>query len=136
MPDEEEQKGKVVEFPAEGDRMPPPRLPGPVGRIATGHPLLRPLAIALILLAILLAVQIVSAALGGGCRSPENKGPTTFTETYREPGTITYQGSKLRGWFLDSRRQHFMAEDGRRFTYVDSHERESSTVSGHWRLME
>jgi hypothetical protein len=45
-------------------------------------------------------------------------------------------GEIVRGWFLDPERQHFMTEDGRRFTFVDSHTRDGERVSGHWRLME
>lgn len=136
MADEEEQEGQVVEFPSEEDRLPPPRLPSPVGHIGSGHPLRRPLVIALIILGLILAVHFLVTIVQGGCSAPNNSEPTTFMEMHREPGAIAYEGKRLQGWFLDVERQHFLAEDGRRFTYVDSHEREGYPVCGHWRLME
>ncbi len=133
MPETQEEKnGELVDFPVEEIRMPPERLPRPVGRIASGHPLVRPLIIGFILLAIILGIQVIySLVFPGG-----NEGRPTFSESFREEGRIIYEGDRIQGWFLDTERQHFMTEDGRRFTYVDSHEREGAQVTGHWRLIE
>jgi hypothetical protein len=129
---QEEEKGKLVNFPADEERLPSARLPSMVGRIGEGHPLLRPLIIAFVVLAIILGVQVVVSLIG----AHEKNDRATFTESYREAGTITYEGGRLQGWFLDTERQHFLAQDGRRFTYVDAHSREGSPVSGYWRLVE
>ena len=136
MPEQEEDKeGRIVEFPEDAVRLPPERLPAPVGRIVRGHPLRRPLTIAILVLAILFAAYVVFSLFTAKSRSDPGE-PATFTGMYHDPGCITYQGERLEGWFLDPDCQHFQAEDGRRFTYVDPHAREGFPVTGHWRLME
>ncbi len=132
----EEETGRIVEFPPGDYRIPPTRLPRPVGRIAPGHPLQRPLTISIILLALLLLVYIVVSFFTAPPQEPADDEPITFSEMYRESGAITYQDEIVQGWFLDAERQHFMTEDGRRFTYVDPHTREGDPVSGYWRLSE
>jgi len=126
--------GTIVEFPSDETRMPPSRLPNPIGKIPEGHPLKRPITIALIVLGVILIFSIV---YGFVAKPPNGNGKDNFTTgSYRESGTITYENEKISGWFLDIEKQHFMAEDGRRFTFVDSHEREGAPVSGHWRIVE
>ncbi|MFH1675929.1 MAG: hypothetical protein ABIC40_02805 [bacterium] len=124
----------IIEFPSGSDRLPPNRLPGPLGKIAEGHPLKRPITIALIVLAIIL---IFSVVYGLVVKPPkENQNMSFPAGSYRESGAINYEEEKISGWFLDIEKQHFMADDGRRFTFVDSHEREGWPVSGHWRIVE
>jgi hypothetical protein len=129
-------KGVLVDFPEDGFRMPPQRLPHEIGRVDESHPFRKSVVVILISLIIFLAGFIFLA--GATCMSSEKEGDSVkaVTEMFREPGSITYQKEILHGWFLDEKRQHFLAEDGRRFTYVDSHSREGSPVSGYWRLIE
>jgi len=133
---EDEEKGRIVRFPEDEVRMPPARLPGPIGEVPSTHPLRRPLAVLLVILGIFVLVYIAIAIFSGPPELPEDQAPQAFSEMYREPGAITYEDEIIRGWFLDPERQHFMTEDGRRFTYVDSHAREGEPVAGHWRLIE
>lgn len=136
MTNEEEEKGRVVEFPPDPFEMPPQHLPDMIGRMEPGHPLKRPMTIAIIVLGILLVVLIALSIFSGPRPKPGEGEEATFSEMYREPGRITYEDKIIDGWFLDQERQHFMDKSGKRFTYVDSHEREGSPVSGYWRLVE
>ena len=133
---EEEKNGKIVEFPEDAVRMPPPRLPRPVGEIPPGHPFKKVVTVLLIVLGIFVVVYIAIAILSGPPPQPVENIPQSFSEMYREEGAITYEDEILQGWFLEPERQHFMSEDGRRFTYVDSHSREGEPVMGYWRLIE
>ncbi len=136
MPEpKEDEEARLVDFPVEKARIPPTRLPETIGRIAPGHPLTSPMIIALIALGIILAIHIIVSFTTKPSAQDTNS-QTTFSESSREPGSITYDGDRLRGWFLDEERQHFLAEDGSRFTYVDAHSRGGSPVAGHWRLIE
>jgi hypothetical protein len=132
---DDDEHGRLVEFPADEVRMPPARLPQPVGKIAPGHPLLRPLTILIIILGIFVVIYLAASIIAGPPAADVGE-QEPLSETYRESGAITYEGEIVHGWFLDPERQHFMTEDGRRFTYVDSHTRDGERVSGHWRLME
>jgi len=129
---QQEQNGKLVKFPLDGERLPPQRLPKMVGKIDEGHPLLKPLVIAFILLAIILGIQVLVSIYSPN-RQTENR--SSFAETFRESGTITYGGERIDGWFLDSERQHFLSADGQRYTYVNPHERDGKRISGHWRII-
>jgi hypothetical protein len=131
-----EDGGEIVEFPVDSIRMPPQRLPQPIGRIAPGHPLQKPLTIAIWVLGLGIALIFVGSILSGMQIKSDDEYPLTFSEMYREAGAITYDGEIITGWFLDIGKQHFMDEEGKRFTYVDSHSREGQPVSGHWRLVE
>jgi hypothetical protein len=132
----EEENGKIVEFPEDEVRMPPPRLPQPIGEIPPGHPFRKIITVLLIVLGIFVVVYIAIAIMSEPPPQPDENNPTSFSEMYREEGAITYQDEILHGWFLEPERQHFMSEDGRRFTYVDSHSREGEPVMGYWRLIE
>jgi len=133
-PDDE--SGQLVEFPHDETRMPTQSLPRLLGRVADGHPLRRPMTIAIIVLAAIMLVFIAQAVIQGDRHQSDDDSRRGFSELYREEGKITYQDDLLDGWFLDEERQHFMAQDGRRFTYIDSHSREGSPVTGYWRLIE
>jgi hypothetical protein len=128
----EEESGKLVQFPSDAVRMPEPYLPRPVGRIARGHPLIRPLVILLVLFALVLAGHFVFTLFHGV--------PARYvqpaSDIAREAGSITYEGRILDGWYMDPQREHFLSQDGTRYTYVDSHEREGSRVTGHWRIVQ
>jgi hypothetical protein len=135
-PDDHEEDGKLVEFPADAFRMPEPLLPRPVGRIASGHPLKRPLAIALVIFVLILAADFVVTLFHAAHSSADRGNRGAYSNTFRDPGAITYGNQHLNGWFLDPQHEHFQSEDGRRFTHVDSHEREGSEVTGHWRIIQ
>jgi len=94
------------------------------------------MTIAIIVLAAIMLVFIAQAVIQGDRHQSDDDSRRGFSELYREEGKITYQDDLLDGWFLDEERQHFMAQDGRRFTYIDSHSREGSPVTGYWRLIE
>ena len=132
----DEETGRLVEFPSDDARMPTQRLPRLIGKITPGHPLQRPMTIAIIILGLILLIFIAQAIIEGRRGPVDDTDQRGFSEMYREEGRITYQDDLLDGWFLDEDRQHFMALDGRRFTYVDSHTREGSPVTGYWRLIE
>ncbi len=127
---------KIVEFPTDDIRMPTQRLPRDLGRIEDSHPLRKPLRIAIVVLGIFIMVVIVYAFITTPPADREEPGFTSFAESYREPGTITYLDRRIDGWFLEESREHFMDQDGNRYTYVDSHMREGFRVIGHWRLIE
>ena len=133
--EEEREEGILVRFPTDATRMPEPFLPGPLGRVDSSHPLRRPLLIAIIVLFILLFAQITITLISESRKSANVKS-SSLSESYREEGTINYQGKALKGWFLEPERQHFMAEDGRKFTYVNPHKRGDTYVPGYWRLVE
>ncbi len=141
MPEEKE-NGQVVDFPEDEIRMPPTRLPQTIGRMEKGHPLQRPMVIVIIILCVILVVSIIISIQMGPPPEIKNEtagavsNPEMFSEMYRESGAVTYEDEIIQGWFLDTERQHFMDENGRRFTFVDSHQREDFPVSGHWRLIE
>jgi len=121
---------KIVEFPIEEIDIPIDRLPQPIGRVAEGHPLRKPLLMAIIILVLLVAGQIIYTV---STAPPQS---TAREEAFREQGGITYENERLTGWFIDPAHQHFEASDGREFTYVDPHNRENGRVSGHWREVE
>jgi len=133
---EEQEKGIVIEFPENGVRMPTQNLPNVLGRIEDDHPFRRPLGKAIIILGVFLLGYILFASITCDSGRQDSEVREQLTEMFNHPGSITYDGEILAGWFLDSEMQHFMAEDGRRFTYVDPHAREDSPVSGHWRQRE
>jgi hypothetical protein len=133
---DEDQDPVLIEFPGDSMRMPEPLLPRPVGRIAEGHPLKRPLAIAIVVLLIIFFSHFLYTLLTGAASRTDPSQAGAFSSQYREDGSITYQDKILDGWFLESGHEHFMATDGRRFTYVTQHEREGSVVTGYWRLIE
>jgi hypothetical protein len=132
----DEAKGELVEFPKDPIRMPFQSLPKPVGRIAEGHPLARPMMWAIALIALILLTYIFGSIIHSYVARNSASVPNPISESYRESGAITYEEHIIRGWFLDSERQHFLSEDGKRFTYVNPHEREDSPVTGFWRIME
>ncbi len=135
MQDEEEQ-GELIDFPTDGSRLPPQPLPDNIGLIADDHPLRRPLAVAIIMFLSVLAGYFIFVAIYGQASSSNTAEWNSFTGQYEQAGKITYEEQILSGNFLDQEMQHFQSEDGRRFTYVDSHEREGSPVTGYWRLIE
>jgi len=132
---EKPEEGKLVEFPADVVRMPEPLLPRPVGRIAEGHPLKRPLVILLLIFLLVLIGHFLFLVIKGPAGSDGEGNRSAISETYREAGSITYLDKRLDGWFLEPSHEHFMAHDGRRFTYVQGHERGESQVSGYWRIV-
>jgi hypothetical protein len=132
---EEPEEGKLVEFPADAVRMPEPFLPRPVGRIDEGHPLKRWLVALLLIFLVVLIGHFLFLLIKGPPKPDVESNRSAFSETYREAGSITYLGKPLDGWFLEPSHEHFMAHDGRRFTYVQGHERGESQVSGYWRIV-
>jgi hypothetical protein len=141
MPDEDfkedpEENGRILEFPSDDIRMPTQRLPRDVGRVADHHPLQLPLRIAIIILGITIVVMAGSAVFKAIRSGMNDTGRPSIVNSYRESGAITYMDQRIEGWFLEESRQHFMDQDGNRYTYVDSHEREGSQVMGYWRKME
>lgn len=134
-PDDADDNEKVIEFPTDEIRMPTQRLPRDLGRIEDSHPLQKPLRIAIVVLGIIILAVIVYAFITAPGEVREEPG-TSFAESYREPGIITYLDRRIDGWFLEESREHFMDQDGNRYTYVDSHMREGFRVIGHWRLIE
>ncbi|HEX9743800.1 MAG TPA: hypothetical protein VGB30_00075 [bacterium] len=122
---------KLVEFPSDSVAFPTPGLPGNLGRIDEGHPLKRPLMIAIIIFAIIFLTAVIYSII-----SPQQDTSGQAKTEYREQGGIVWQDESLRGWFLDPNHQNFESDDGGKFTYVDPHNRENGNVAGHWRKIE
>jgi hypothetical protein len=133
---DEEKDPVLVEFPVDSLRMPEPLLPRPIGRISQGHPLIRPLITILMVFVLAVVVFFIVGYFKMSNTPADRLNPQSIGAEYREEGKITWQDTRLDGWFLDSAHEHFMSTDGRRFTYVSSHQREGSPVSGYWRLVE
>jgi hypothetical protein len=133
---ESEEKGRILEFPTDGIRMPTQRLPRDVGRITDHHPLQLPLRISIIILGIVIVIMAGSAIFKAIRSGMMDSGRPSILNTFREPGAITYMDKRIEGWFIEESRQHFMDQDGNRYTYVDSHAREGSRVIGYWRKIE
>lgn len=131
-----DEKGRLVEFPSDEIRMPTQELPHDLGRIDDSHPLQKPLRIAIVILGFVIVVMIGSAILTSFHTGRTDSERPSILESYRESGTITYMDERIEGWFLEETREHFMDNDGNRYTYVDSHTREGARVMGYWRKLE
>jgi len=134
---DEEENGTLIEFPGDEIRMPTQMLPETLGRVDDDHPLRKPILILIIILAVFLLGVMIYVFAGGTL--PGQKAQTdqsSMVDSYKEDGRITYQDEIITGWFVDPERQHFMDQDGIRYTYVDPHDREGHRVAGHWRIME
>ena len=91
--------------------------------------------VSLILIFIGIAILFYSGVtiISGHSNHPNDR--PTFSQRYRQEGSITYRDKIISGWFLDEEMQHFIDSDGQRYTFVDSHIRENDTVTGYWRML-
>jgi hypothetical protein len=126
----------LVKFPSDSLRMPEPLLPRPIGRISSGHPLIKPLliflAIFVIVVAVILVISLRQSMVSGTHGNPQQ----SIGADYREDGAIDYHDARIHGWYLDREHEHFMDTSGKRYTYVNQYRRENTVVPGYWRLIE
>jgi hypothetical protein len=94
------------------------------------------LAVAVVAFVLLLAGHFIYSLLGANARLEGHRAGSSILQEYHEDGAITYENIILQGWYLDPLHEHFMATDGRKFTFVNSHQRKDSTVIGYWRIIE
>jgi hypothetical protein len=133
-PESKPEEGKLVEFPSDLVHDEEMSESVAVGHIETARQLKLIFTITIAVLAILLTAHFLYS-LHLSNSGEHQKAGNVISDEIREEGTIMVGDKPLRGWFIDPTHEHFMSQDGRRFTYINPHEREGSTVNGYWRIM-
>lgn len=134
-PEDEPEEGKLVEFPSESVRGEEKEGPGLCEKAWAARSLKTIFTLTISALVIILTSHFLYSLYLSNTREDNIKAGGSISDEFREDGTITVGNKPLRGWFLDPSHEHFMSQDGRRFTYINPHEREGSNVNGYWRII-